>query len=179
MSTGRHSADDPTEVTFDPDPTIAQPVSTEPSPTERGADQHQVVTCPECGTQARVALNRRRSEDFCPRCDFPLFWTPSQIVSGGTTPEESGLRRLPGTAGRVTVASRACPHCAESNQVSALTCVRCGGLMDPPEPVVPVAAPAPPPPAPEPEPRRTPWWVWAGLGLTLALLVVVILVLAL
>src|SRR4051794_15838214 len=99
------------------------------------------VTCPECGTRASVALTRRESTDFCTRCDFPLFWTPQTIQIGDRATAQESLRRLPGTAGKVTVASTACPHCGEANPLIAETCARCGLPM--------VLAPAPPP-APEP-----------------------------
>lgn len=165
------------EVSFDPEPTLAHPIATQPSTVE--AAHHgttaEVVTCPECGTRSEVALNRRRSQDFCPRCDYPLFWTPSTIISDSDAADHASLRRLPGTAGRVTVASRTCPHCSESNQLTALTCVRCGGLMDPPQPAPVFVEPAPAPVVePEPEPRRTPWWMWVGGVLTLLVLIALI-----
>ena len=87
---------------------------------------------------------------------------------------EDALRRLPGTVGRATVASVACPHCAEPNTLSAQVCVRCGRSMhvvEEPPPPVPVYVP-PPPMEPEPEPERAvPWWVWLLLGLGVALLI--------
>jgi hypothetical protein len=173
---GRHAAPGE-EVFFDPEPTTAQPIASQPAAVEAAhhGTTDEVVTCPECGTRSEVALNRRRSQDFCARCDYPLFWTPSTILSDSDAADQASLRRLPGTAGRVTVASRTCPHCAESNALTALTCVRCGGLMDPPEPEPVFVAPAPAPAVePEPEPRRTPWWMWAGGVLTLLVLIALI-----
>ncbi len=132
-------------------------------------EKREVVVCPSCHKGREVALNRRHAMDFCPEpgCDFPLFWTPSQIDLGTSDTEADSLRRRPGTDGRVTVASRACPHCDEANPLEAETCLRCGLPMillaptPPPEPVVV----APPAPAPV-EPRRTPLWVWIVLALT-------------
>ncbi|MXG88817.1 hypothetical protein [Nocardioides flavescens] len=177
---GRHAASGDAvhdEVTFDPEPTQAQPIAVQPAAVEAAhhGSTDEVVTCPECGTRSQVALNRRRSQDFCPRCDYPLFWTPSTILTDGDAADQASLRRLPGTAGRVTVASRTCPHCSESNQLTALTCVRCGGLMDPPAPEPVFVAPTPAPVVePEPEPRRTPWWMWIGGVLTLLVLIALI-----
>ncbi|WP_436699427.1 hypothetical protein [Nocardioides sp. BYT-33-1] len=133
------------------------------------------VTCPECGTQATVALGQRDAADFCARCDYPLFWTPQTIQLGDRETDGATLRRLPGTAGQVTVASVPCPHCGEVNPLAAESCTRCGLPMvvapppepDPePEPVLVV----PPPPVPEPEPHSL-WWAWALLGSTALLLV--------
>ncbi|HEU5008610.1 MAG TPA: hypothetical protein VFT67_16680 [Jatrophihabitantaceae bacterium] len=140
-----------------------------------GEPAREPVTCPECGTAATIALNRRESSDFCRNCDFPLFWTPSAVLRADSMrAADDALRRLPGTVGRATIASIACPHCAEPNQLSAQVCVRCGRLMqlvEEPPPPAPVYVP-PALPAPEPEPQRAiPWWVWLLLGLGVALLV--------
>jgi rRNA maturation protein Nop10 len=141
------------------------------------------VVCPECGARATVVLNRRQSADFCAHCDFPLFWTTQEVVTGDpreTAPD--ALRRLPGTAGRVTLASVRCPSCAEANTLTADVCVRCGSDMRPPAPPPPpiVEVPKPPepaplpPPPPPPSPYR-PWMLVVGVlsvFLLVALLVV-------
>ncbi|WP_244930179.1 hypothetical protein [Nocardioides sp. W7] len=136
------------------------------------------VICPECGTSATITINRREAEDFCRRCDFPLFWTPAAIVLDTSSgPASDALRRLPGTAGRVTVGKLDCPHCRESNPVTETHCLRCQGDLHPvfaAPPAPPVLAP-PPDPEPEPDPvQRTPWWVWAGIALTLVLAIALI-----
>ncbi|CAN5613781.1 hypothetical protein BH11ACT8_BH11ACT8_21060 [soil metagenome] len=133
-------------------------------------EKRDVVACPACHTSREVAVNRRHSTDFCPEpgCDYPLFWTPSVIAIGPGDAEADSLRRRPGTDGRVTVASRPCPHCDEANLLDALVCLRCGlsmTLMAPPPVPEPVYVPAPAPVEPEPE-RRTPFWVWVVLFLT-------------
>ncbi|MGX7681842.1 hypothetical protein ACSMXN_23415 [Jatrophihabitans sp. DSM 45814] len=144
-----------------------------PALPSQSAAQHLV--CPECGTSAMVTVNRRESMDFCRKCDYPLFWVPSRVeLDRSSTTATESLRRLPGTAGRATVASVPCPHCAEPNTVTAQTCVRCG------QPMIVVAPPTPPPTpvyrAPEPEPvveiyeKPTPWWVWVLLFGTLAVI---------
>lgn len=137
----------------------------------------RAVTCPECGAVATVTVNRREAHDFCAHCDFPLFWTPSQVVLGDEDLQaQAALRRLPGTAGRTTVGSLACPHCFEANPVSGVLCVRCGGDLHPV-----AAAPAPPLPAPEPVPdtkRHAALWWWLLGGATLVLLALVVWALA-
>jgi hypothetical protein len=134
----------------------------------------ELVTCPECGTTALVTLNRRQSQDFCRHCDFPLFWTPTEVVMDGVGVSDDSLRRLPGTTGRAMTASIACPHCSEPNPVSAEVCVRCGLSMHvapPPPPPEPVYVP-PAPVVYEPPPQKgTPWWVWLILGLVLAAII--------
>lgn len=139
--------------------------------------QTEQVSCPECGRVATVTLTRRESVDFCANCDYPLFWTPSKILVDRSGLSDDSLRRLPGTVGRVAIASFPCPHCAEPNQVSAVDCIRCGRPLHPvhfvpPAPVY--VAPPPPEPEPEPEPRGVPWWVWVLIATTVAVAVVLI-----
>lgn len=140
------------------------------------------VTCPECGTVATIAVNRREAQDFCRRCDFPLFWTPAAIVMDGTGgPASEALRRLPGVAGKVSVGKLDCPHCAEVNPVTNSLCLRCQGDLHPvlpPPPPAPVVLAPPPEPEPEPEPR-TPWLLYVGVALTVLLAVALVLVLVL
>lgn len=188
MSAGKHlgDSDEP-----DPDPTVVEegrsPVSKplvpvdDPQPTTAievipDAARREVV-CPECGTTATITVNRREAEDFCRRCDFPLFWTPAAIVLDGSSSAASdALRRLPGVGGRVTVGKLDCPHCAESNPVTNTHCIRCQGDLHPPVPPAPVAPVAlpPAPVVPEPEPERTPWWIWAGIALTVLMAIVLV-----
>lgn len=141
----------------------------------------EVITCPECGTTAQVTLNRRESMDFCRTCDYPLFWTPAKVVRDGSDTASESLRRLPGQAGKATVASLPCPFCYEPNALSAQTCLRCG------RPMHPVAEVAPPPPvyvapepvvAPPPAPQKVAWWVWALLALGAAAVIVLVVLIA-
>jgi len=136
----------------------------------------EVITCPECGTTAQVTLNRRESVDFCRNCDYPLFWTPSKILRGLSDSTDESLRRLPGQAGRVTVASLPCPFCYEPNALSAQTCIRCHRPMHPveePPPPAPVYVPPPAPVVVE-EPSKVAWWVWALLALGAAALITLV-----
>ncbi|HEY3737415.1 MAG TPA: hypothetical protein VGL26_08210 [Jatrophihabitans sp.] len=148
--------------------------------TEQGTQE--LVTCPECGTTAMITLNRREAKDFCRNCDFPLFWTPSAIQreADGAAAAET-LRRLPGTAGRATVASVQCPHCAEPNAITALVCIRCGlsmVLQAAPPPLEPIYAPPPVPVVVEEPNKPVPWWVWAliaaGFVITVTLIVLAV-----
>lgn len=148
----------------------------EVAPPSDPAESMETVTCPECGRATAIAVHRRDSASFCPSCDFPLFWAPTRVVldAEGRAADDS-LRRLPGTAGRATVASLTCPHCAEQNQISASVCLRCGRSLHP-EPVyvapAPVPVPVPEPVVVEPEPERRSWgWLWI-----VALIVAIILV---
>lgn len=128
-----------------------------------GEDAPELVSCPGCGRSSWIHTRRRSSEDFCPGCDYPLFWARGRVLRAEGDADGASVRRLPGTAGRTTVATRPCPSCSELNPLGAVTCLRCGSLMDP---VVE-------PPAPEPEPEPVvvavaepvaapgfPWW-WA------------------
>jgi predicted RNA-binding Zn-ribbon protein involved in translation (DUF1610 family) len=103
------------------------------------------VTCPECGTVTRVRADRRLASDFCPTCDYPLFWARP---SSSAVPDEEGddaRWRAPGASGALAASTLACPACSELNVPTAVRCVRCGSSMTPPPPPV-----EPPPPAPAP-----------------------------
>jgi len=145
--------------------------------------QHPVtITCPDCGASAMVELTRRDALDFCQRCDFPLFWARDQVILGEPMDSsDDSLRRLPGTLGRVVIASVPCPHCNEPNLPTASLCVRCGLGMQ--------ASPPPPPPRPVPvslpEPALEPledapnhWWIWLLVLLTLLLVAGIVLLAA-
>jgi hypothetical protein len=154
------------------------PILTQQSQTGDGTSAAtEFVTCPECGTTAMVNLRKRESADFCRNCDYPLFWTPSQVLLTRLDVSDDSLRRLPGTTGRAMTASVACPHCAEPNPVAAEICVRCGLSMrvraeaPPPPPRQPVYIPPPEPVYVEPK-KRVPWWVWVIIGVTFSALIV-------
>lgn len=145
----------------------AAPTVTDPGP-DGGTNPPELVTCPSCQQSSWIHTRRRLSTDFCPRCDFPLFWARGRVLRDEGDADGSSIRRLPGTAGVVTVVTRPCPECAEPNPLAAVTCLRCGALMDPPPPAppapaaLPVLAPEPEPePAPEPEPEPDQSWVVA------------------
>jgi hypothetical protein len=175
-------------ISFDPmgeTQVMMQPVAPAPAPTVTAQvlppALPETVTCPECGTVGSVVLSRRDSADFCTNCDYPLFWTPSKIQLDRANLSDDSLRRLPGTVGRVAVASFPCPHCAELNAVSAVDCIRCGRPLHPVrvrrEPVPVYVPPAPPPVEPEPE-KGTPWWVWLLVGLSIAAAITLIVLFA-
>ena len=146
------------------------------------AQHHPVaITCPECSAPATVELTRRDALDFCQRCDFPLFWARDQVVLGEPLDSiDDALRRLPGTLGRVVIASVPCPHCNEPNLPTATLCVRCGLTMQasapPTPPRRPVMLPEPVMTPLEDEPRR--WWIWLLVVLTVLLVAGIILLAA-
>jgi hypothetical protein len=134
------------------------------------------ITCPECGTIAQFEQIQRESAEFCQRCDYPLFWArpdgPELVSSNGV---DVTRRRLPGTAGRLTIGSRPCPECGEQNPLNGVHCIRCDALLDPepePEPEPP-PPPSPPPPPPPPEPA-TRWWLWVLLAVSIIVLLVIL-----
>jgi len=147
------------------------------------AQHHPVaISCPECSAPATVELTRRDALDFCQRCDFPLFWARDQVVIGDPLDSnDDALRRLPGTLGRVVIASVPCPHCNEPNLPTATLCVRCGltmqaGPAPAPPRLRPVALPEPSMAPLEDEPHR--WWIWLVVLLTLLLVAGIILLAA-
>jgi hypothetical protein len=134
------------------------------------------IICPECGQSATIDPAQRRAEDFCTKCDFPLFWAREAVVPLSTDETGASLRRLPGTVGRAATASVACPHCGEPNSPTAIICIRCSQAMVIPEPEPepePEPVYVPPPPEPEPEKGFPLWWV---VGASAALVIITILV---
>ena len=140
------------------------------------------ISCPSCGTVSHFEELGRDASAFCRVCDFPLFWarTPrGEAMSEGQG--EEGLRRLPGTAGRVALATIDCPVCTEPNPIAASICIRCGSELRPsPTVAVPVTMPEPPPPAPAPPPPpKRKIWPWILLAVLAVAAVVVLLILLL
>ena len=167
-------------VTLDltaPVPTVAVPV---PVPAARvpahGVPAEQLV-CPSCGTPSEVDAARRDARDFCRSCDYPLFWAVDRPAPTPADVADSGLRRLPGTAGRAALAALLCWSCTERNDPVAQLCSRCGADLHP------VAAPEPEPVAEtvvlvaEPE-ERLEVWPYALACAVLAALVMVLAVAA-
>ncbi len=136
------------------------------------------ISCPECGESAMVDLAQRRSEDFCRKCDFPLFWARGAVVPLSGEETGASLRRLPGTVGRAATASVACPHCGEPNSPTAIICIRCSLPM-----VIAQPEPEPEPepvyvPEPEPEPEPEPGFPWGWVIAACAFIVIVTVVVA-
>lgn len=138
------------------------------------------VECPTCGTPARIDANRRDAEDFCVTCDFPLFWAVERsVVLAAPDTGDTGLRRLPGTAGRTTLSFVSCPGCTEPNVPSAVQCTRCAANLHPiagPLPVPVVVADAPVELVEEPTSRNW-WWLALAIATALALLVLLLVLL--
>lgn len=144
----------------------AMPPAAAPAPAE------VTIVCPECGTASAVSLARRDADDFCPTCDYPLFWARPQdrTVAAQDGPDDA-RRRSPGASGALLLATVPCPVCAELNLPSAVVCIRCGADMVPPPPPVPVPLPAPQPVvvvpvvAPREQPKvRFPWWWYLAMA---------------
>lgn len=129
------------------------------------------IECPSCGAIVDLGTLRQSAEEFCPSCDYPLFWARSR--EGAPEPDEeseegralaAAVRRRPGAAGRKVLAGEPCPVCQELNTPRAVYCHRCGADMRPPPPPPPTPAPEPvatpaatPPETPGRE--RRPWWL--------------------
>ncbi|MCR6493032.1 hypothetical protein [Cellulomonas sp. P24] len=139
-----------------------------PAITVPDAPAEMTIVCPECGAPSTVALARRDADDFCPICDYPLFWArPQDRKGGGEDGADDARWRSPGASGASLIATVPCPVCRELNVPSAVVCVRCGADMNPPPPPEPEPVPAPEPaPVPqeirEPDPAEPfPWWWFA------------------
>ncbi|MCV2395220.1 hypothetical protein OEB99_12955 [Actinotalea sp. M2MS4P-6] len=148
-----------------------RPAAADPS-VSSGSDETTIV-CPECGTPTVVDLSRRDSDDFCPRCDYPLFWARPRDRSEAPPEDTDGyLRRAPGASGNTLTATMPCPECGELNDPTADVCVRCGADMNPAPPPEPEPLPVPEPAVivlPEPireadPPQPFPWWWFAAMA---------------
>ena len=138
------------------------------------------ITCPTCGTVSHFDELGRDASSFCRTCDYPLFWVRSAQLAAAGSGGDAGLRRLPGTVGRASVATLECPACTEPNLVSAAICIRCGADLHPAP--APEALPPPPPtvvyePPPPPPPARRPVWPWVALIVALLIGITVLVVL--
>lgn len=140
------------------------------------------VTCPSCGTVSWFEELGRDAGAFCRSCDYPLFWVRATRLAPSDTSGDVGLRRLPGTAGRLAVATIDCPSCEEPNPINNRICIRCGADLRP----VPAPPPAPMPtqptpvahrPAPPPPPPKRNWWPWIILGVLAVIAIVILIIL--
>ncbi len=87
------------------------------------------VRCPNCETVWEGSDLRPHAQWFCGKCDYPLFWAlpPKADAMTGGPDGDGALARLPGTDGRETLSSLACPHCGERNPPDPTRdCLRCG-----------------------------------------------------
>jgi|SRR5829696_8827352 len=140
------------------------------------------VVCPECGLITTLDAIRRRFDEFCSHCDFPLFWAPSAVpVASESRSNDATLRRLPGAGGLQMIGTRVCPSCGEQNPIGDRICWRCKFDMEP-QPVLEEPEPEPPPPPPPapppaPPPKRN-WVPWIVLGVVTVLIIIVILMIA-
>lgn len=109
------------------------------------------IPCPRCGQLVAVSGKRPRADEFCPDCDYPVFWARPPWQDPSESSE--GRLRLPGTGGAADEFGVLCPHCAEPNHLGAEFCIRCGQSMVlppptvfvEPEPVIEVVEPVIPP----------------------------------
>lgn len=133
------------------------------------------VTCPECGTVATVAARRRAATDFCPSCDYPLFWARTRPELEPDAAGTDARYRAPGTAGAASESALTCPECGEQNPASGRLCLRCGADLRPAPPPAPQAPPPPAPtiiaPAPIVRCSHPPMWVVAAISSVLTLAV--------
>jgi len=137
-----------------------------------------VITCPDCSMLSDLPVINRTADEFCPKCDFPLFWASAAVGEQGFASDtDANLRRLPGSSGRRSIGTRACPHCGELNEINANHCVRCEGEMDP-APMQLRAEHLPTPP-PYQEYAMKDWRLVSVALIVLALLLAVALVLVL
>lgn len=102
------------------------------------------LPCPECGTRVTISSGQRSANDFCPTCDFPMFWARASDAPPSLADDGDSTRRSPGVYGARQSARIACGACFEPNAPEALVCLRCGASMlvsIVPQPIVPEPQP--------------------------------------
>jgi hypothetical protein len=107
------------------------------------------IECPGCGLLVVGSDPRASAEWFCPRCDYPLFFTSQPVVPAVEGERRAARRRLPGVRGRVPTAAGPCWNCGEWNEANAGTCLRCAASL--PKPLPPQLGPFETVEVPEPE----------------------------
>ena len=81
------------------------------------------IACPQCGDQAVLGWPlRRAAEEFCGRCDYPLFWAPELAEMHG---DGVDVGHQPAGPDR----SIDCERCAHANVTNARYCNQCGGPL--------------------------------------------------
>lgn len=86
------------------------------------------VTCPYCRNDKQSVSDPPTygGEEFCERCDYPLFWAPRDTTHNlavvGGAPEAT--HRSPGED-RWLDGAVICPKCLEPNVPGNTFCVRC------------------------------------------------------
>lgn len=94
------------------------------------------LQCPRCKVVRGADASRRSHEDFCDRCDYPLFLAPGlgpPIILGGASSE--ARKRLPGARGMEKIGRQVCPNpsCGEHNPLGEqyTHCWRCETELNP------------------------------------------------
>lgn len=131
----------------------ADPVDHEPEPSTAVAPaapgEDVEIECPGCGLLVVGSDPRASAEWFCPRCDYPLFFTTQPVVPEPDGERRGARRRLPGVAGRAVTAAGPCWNCGEWNEANANACLRCAATL--PKPLPPQLGPFETVEVPEPE----------------------------
>lgn len=137
------------EVDHEPEPSTAVEVAdpaasgteldaaTDAAPTAvapAGSGEDVEIECPGCGLLVVGSDPRASAEWFCPRCDYPLFFTTQPVVPEPDGERRGARRRLPGVAGRAVTAAGPCWNCGEWNEANASACLRCAATLPKPEP---------------------------------------------
>jgi uncharacterized paraquat-inducible protein A len=137
-----------------------------------------VITCPQCSLVTDLPVIQRSADEFCVKCDFPLFWASAATTVGPAVEStDANLRRLPGSGGRRTVGAKTCPTCGERNPLTGTHCIRCGNPLEIVEPELHFEYLATRAAYVREDLRELKHYVWALLGLVVVLAVLGVLIL--
>ncbi|MGH9038606.1 MAG: hypothetical protein ACRDZ3_00065 [Acidimicrobiia bacterium] len=137
----------------------------------------QTIICPSCATARTVTRLSWSADEFCARCDFPLFWAPGAYeASTAVAVEEPEPAPVAAPATVWPPPGEACPTCGKINAEDALYCNRCATPMN--ASVQPVPQLLPPDPVEIPDGDQYDYALLACLcvigGLAFALLLCVL-----
>ena len=98
------------------------------------------IECPQCHTVHQGDVSGRAAADFCPQCDYPLFFAPESAVEDG--PGDAFVPAAEAATATANVATgpppavvddeeqRICTACLAANPLEAVFCGRCGHALD-------------------------------------------------
>lgn len=98
--------------------------------TTEQTERKRTFDCPTCKEPFSMAIPPRyHADEFCPDCDFPMFWAPDvekAILEPESTTKTGEIGSRPSTTDAPT---EPCPVCEHGNAAEAVYCNACGTAL--------------------------------------------------